>query len=380
MKIFLLPKNIISIIKNPKFSRDIGTEFSNELKNRVNHHFKSNDISKYGNNQMIIKSVVMLLLFFIPITFISIGLVTSPWLLFLLYMTSGVGMAGIGMGVMHDAIHGSYSRNQKINRIMGYSFNLIGANANVWKIQHNVLHHTYTNIDESDDDIHTPFFLRFSPHAKLYWIHRFQYLYVWFFYGVSTIAWITAKDFVKLSRYNKLGLIKGSKFREEIVKIAAWKLVYYSYALVLPLIMVPLASWIIILAFVTMHFITGVMVSVVFQTAHVMPKTDFPLPDNDGLIANNWTIHQLVTTSNFAPKSKFLYWMIGGLNYQVEHHLFPNICHIHYKRISSIVEKTAKEFGIPYLSKKTFIAAIVDHTKMLYQLGRMQPNMAKLNY
>jgi len=322
----------------------------------------------------------MLLLFFIPITFISIGLVTSPWLLFLLYMTSGVGMAGIGMGVMHDAIHGSYSRNQKINRIMGYSFNLIGANANVWKIQHNVLHHTYTNIDESDDDIHTPFFLRFSPHAKLYWIHRFQYLYVWFFYGVSTIAWITAKDFVKLSRYNKLGLIKGSKFREEIVKIAAWKLVYYSYALVLPLIMVPLASWIIILAFVTMHFITGVMVSVVFQTAHVMPKTDFPLPDNDGLIANNWTIHQLVTTSNFAPKSKFLYWMIGGLNYQVEHHLFPNICHIHYKRISSIVEKTAKEFGIPYLSKKTFIAAIVDHTKMLYQLGRMQPNMAKLNY
>ncbi len=330
---------------------------------------------------MILKSVVMLLLFFTPLTIINLGIVSSGWLLFTLYLVSGMGMAGIGMGVMHDAIHGSYSSNQKLNKIMGYSFNLIGANANVWKIQHNVLHHTFTNIEESDDDIHTPFFLRFSPHAKLYWIHRFQYLYVWFFYGLSTISWITAKDFVKLSRYKKLGLIKSSsKFRVEILKIAAWKLLYYSYALVLPLIIVPLAPWIIIVSFLTMHFITGVLVSVVFQTAHVMPKTDFPLPDQNGLIANNWTIHQLATTSNFAPKSNFLSWIIGGLNFQIEHHLFPNICHVHYKRISTIVENTAKEYGLPYLSKKTFVSAIWDHTKMLYHLGRMQPKMAKITY
>ena len=322
----------------------------------------------------------MLLLFFLPMFIINTGITTSGWVLFALYMVAGLGMAGIGMGVMHDAVHGSYSSNQRINKIMGYSFNLIGSNANIWRIQHNVLHHTFTNIDESDEDIHAPFFLRFSPHARLYWIHRFQHLYVWFFYGLSTLTWITTKDFVKLSRYKKLGLIKGSaEFRTEILKIAAWKIVYYSYALVLPIIMVPLAPWIIILAFLSMHFITGILISLVFQTAHVMPGTDFPLPDKDGLIANNWAIHQLVTTSNFAPKNNFLFWMIGGLNYQVEHHLFPNICHIHYKKISAIVEKTAKEYGIPYLSKKTFISAIGDHTKMLYQLGRMQPKMAKIN-
>ena len=276
----------------------------------------------------------MLTLFFTPLIIINTGLITTTWLLFTLYITSGLGMAGIGMGVMHDAIHGSYSKNQKVNKLMGYTMNLIGANATVWKIQHNVLHHTYTNIEASDDDIHTPFFLRFSPHAKRYWVHKFQFLYVWFFYGLSTISWITAKDFVNMSRYKKMGLIKGSsKFRWEIIKVAAWKLLYYTYALILPIILVPLAPWVVILAFLCMHFVTGVLISAVFQTAHVMPETDFPLPNKDGLIANNWTFHQLATTSNFSPKNKILSWLIGGLNYQVEHHLFPNICHIHYKKI-----------------------------------------------
>jgi len=326
---------------------------------------------------MTVKSIVMLLIYFIPLVIINSGIISSAWLLFLLYAITGLGMAGIGMGVMHDAIHGSFSKNPAVNKIMGYSMNLIGGNAKVWKLQHNVLHHTFTNIEASDDDIHTPFFLRFSPHAKLYWVHKFQFLYVWIFYCFSTIAWITAKDFVKLSRYKKLGLIKGSsKFRAEIIKIAAWKLIYYSFSLVLPLIMVPMAPWVIIVAFLMMHFITGLLISLVFQTAHVMPSTDFPLPDKNGYIANNWTIHQLVTTTNYSPKNNFLFWVVGGLNYQVEHHLFPNICHIHYKKISGIVEKTAEEYGVPYLTKKSFGSAIWDHTKMLYHLGRVQPQMA----
>lgn len=362
----------------PKFSRDIGSQFSQELKKRVNDYFKTNNLSKFGNGKMIFKSVIMLLLFFTPLVIINTGIVSSGWLLFTLYGLSGLGMAGIGMGVMHDAIHGSYSRNQTVNRFMGYTMNLIGANARVWKIQHNVLHHTYTNINEADDDIHTPFFLRFSPHAKRYWVHKFQFLYVWFFYGLSTISWITSKDFVNMNRYRKMGLIKGnSAFRSEMIRIALWKVLYYAYTLVLPLIMVPLAPWVVILAFLCMHFVTGILISVVFQTAHVMPGTEFPLPDKAGLIANNWTIHQLVTTSNFSPRSRFLFWLVGGLNYQVEHHLFPNICHIHYRKISEIVHRTAREYGVPYLIKKTFAAAIRDHIKMLYVLGRVQPELVR---
>lgn len=321
---------------------------------------------------MVVKTVFMLSLFFIPLVLVNIGIVSNPLWLFLLYITSGLGMAGVGMGVMHDAIHGSYSRNRTVNKYMGYTMNLIGANATVWKIQHNVLHHTYTNIDEADDDINAPFFLRFSPHAKRNLLHRFQYLYIWIFYGLSTISWVTTKDFVRISRYKKMGLVKGEEFRKEILKLTGWKVLYYSYALVLPLIVTPLAPWVVVLAFIVMHFVTGLSISIVFQTAHVMPDTDFPLPDENGLIANDWAIHQLATTSNFSPRSRFFSWLIGGLNYQVEHHLLPNICHVHYRKLSRIVAETAREYGIPYHIKKTFVAAIWDHIRMLRQLGKME--------
>ncbi|MGK7392676.1 MAG: fatty acid desaturase family protein [Candidatus Cyclobacteriaceae bacterium M2_1C_046] len=322
---------------------------------------------------MIWKTVFMLSVFFIPLIIINAGLVGSVWLLFTLYIISGIGMAGIGMGVMHDAIHGAYSQNRTVNKYMGYTMNLIGANSNMWKIQHNVLHHTYTNITEADHDIKTPFFLRFSPHTKKYWIHRFQHFYVWFFYGLSTLSWVTVKDFIQVKMYKKMGFFKTRKeFTKEIFKISGWKVLYYGYSLVLPMIMLPFAPWIIILAFLCMHFFVGVAISIIFQTAHVMPSSEFPKPDENGLIANDWAIHQLATTSNFSPKSRIFSWMIGGLNYQIEHHLLPNICHVHYRELSRIVSETAKEYGIPYNTRKTFVVAVWDHIKMLRQLGTME--------
>ncbi|MCG9971682.1 fatty acid desaturase family protein [Christiangramia crocea] len=313
----------------------------------------------------------MLALFFVPLIIINTGIVTSPWILFMLYITSGLGMSGIGMGIMHDAIHGSYSKHKKLNKILGLTFNLIGANATVWKIQHNMLHHTYPNIEGADDDINQPFFLRFSPNTKRMKLHRFQHLYVWFFYCLSTISWITAKDFVKITRFKNMGFLnKRNEFKKELSMIIGWKLVYFSYALILPLIMVPQAAWIVILAFISMHLVTGFLISTVFQVAHIIPDAEFPMPDNKNTISGDWHTHQLATTSNFSPRSKVFSWLIGGLNYQVEHHLFPNICHVHYRDISVIVEETAREFGIPYHSKKTFVGAIIDHIKMLRFLGK----------
>ena len=119
-----------------------------------------------------------------------------------------------------------------------------------------------------------------------------------------------------------------------------------------------------------MHYIAGFFLGIVFQPAHVIPETNFVQPNEDYTIENNFAIHQMQTTANFAPKSRLFSWFIGGLNYQVEHHLFPNICHIHYKKLSKIVKETAEEFNIPYLSHKTFVSAIFAHAKMLKQLGR----------
>ena len=363
----------INSIDNPKFSRDIHPEFSKTLRNRVNTYFKTHKKSRNANATMVLKTVVMLGLFFTPLILLASGVVSSVWLLFLLYVLSGFGMAGIGMGVMHDAIHGSYSKNKKINTLLGYSFNLIGANATVWKIQHNILHHTFTNIDHADDDLNAPFFLRFSPHAKHYWVHQFQHIYIWFFYGISTISWITTKDFVRLKRFKNMGFLdKKNEYEKELVSMAAWKLLYYSYALILPMIMLPFSWGVILLAFLSMHVVTGFLVSIVFQIAHIMPANEFPLPDKDGQMNNNWYSHQFATTTNFAPNSKFLFWLLGGLNYQVEHHVLPDVCHVHYKNLTKIVSETAQEFGMPYHVKKSMAHAIWDHTKMLRALGKKE--------
>ena len=279
-------------------------------------------------------------------------------------------MAGIGMGVMHDAIHGSYSKHKHINTLLGKTFNMIGANATVWKIQHNVLHHTYTNINEADDDLNMPFFLRFSPHAKHYRLHKFQHLYIWFFYSISTLAWVTVKDYIRLYRYKKLGFLNAkNQFRNALISMISWKIIYFTYALIIPILVSPLVWWIVVLAFISMHLLVGLLVSVVFQIAHIMPKMEFPLPNDEGEMESNWYRHQFDTTTNFSPKSNILFWLTGGLNYQVEHHVLPDVCHIHYKNISGIVAKTAIEFNIPYHVKPTLALALGDHIKMLKKLG-----------
>lgn len=321
---------------------------------------------------MIVKTVIMLLVFITPLIIINTGIVASVWLLFTLYIISGLGMAGIGMGIMHDAIHNSYSKNQTVNKYLGYTLNLIGANASVWKIQHNVLHHTYTNIEEADDDINPPFFLRFTPHTRWYKIHKFQHIYSWFFYGLSTVSWVTVKDFIRMAKFRKMGFFKEKQaFNTELMKVIAWKVISFTFVLILPIIMVPLAAWITILAFITMHFVTGLLITTVFQLAHIVPTSDYPLPDKNGLIEGDWATHQLLTTSNFSPKSRFFSWAIGGLNYQIEHHLLPNICHVHYRKISHIVAQTAKEYGLPYNNKHNFASAVREHFRMLRQLGRV---------
>ena len=322
---------------------------------------------------MVIKSVVMLSLLFVPLILVMSGLVTSVPVLFLLYIISGLGTAGVGMGVMHDAIHGSYSRNRNVNKWLGYTMNVIGANDEVWRLQHNVLHHTYTNISEHDDDINAPSFLRFSPHVPKKTVHQFQHFYTWFFYGMSTLSWVTTKDFIRLTRYYKLGLVGDRKaYIRQIFRIILWKLVYFSYVLILPTLLSPFSFWMILLAFIASQFVTGLSMSMVFQTAHVMPETEFPLPNELGEMESGRLIHQMATTSNYAPKSRIFSWFIGGLNYQVEHHLFPNICHVHYRKIAPIIQQTAQEFGVPYLYKKTFLDALICHYRMLRHLGNVE--------
>jgi linoleoyl-CoA desaturase len=320
---------------------------------------------------MVFKTIFMLIYYLTPYFLLISGTVTNPWLIFLMWIWMGTGMAGIGLAVMHDANHEAYSKNSLINKWLGTTLNVIGGNATVWKLQHNVLHHTYTNIDGMDEDITTISLLRFTPHKKRFRIHRYQHIYAWFFYGIMTLYWISSKEFTQLIRYRNMGLTKRiGNFRNQMTGLIVWKIIYYVYALILPLILVPAAWWFILIGFLSMHFVCGIILASVFQSAHVMPDNNFPLADAEGNIENQWTVHQLLTTTNFSPGSRIFSWLIGGLNYQIEHHLFPNICHVHYRQISKIVKRTAEEFQLPYYSKPTFVEAVRSHIIMLKNLGK----------
>jgi linoleoyl-CoA desaturase len=248
--------------------------------------------------------------------------------------------------------------------------NFLGAYHVNWKIQHNVLHHSFTNVHEHDEDISNPV-MRLSPNQERKKIFRFQAFYAPFFYGIMTIYWLVSKDFQQLGRYNKKKLLEGQglTLKKAIAQVAFNKAWYVALTLVLPMIVVALPWWQTLLGFIIMQFICGLLLALIFQPAHVIQETDFYKTDSYGSLENNWAIHQLKTTSNFADRSILFSWFIGGLNYQIEHHLFPNICHVHYKKMSKIVKETAKEFNIPYYQHKTFFGAVRSHFSLLNQLG-----------
>lgn len=353
-----------------RFSRGESEEFIVELRNRVNDYFKSNNIRKTGNANMVFKTVFMVALFMVPYFFIVTGLVSNHLLYVILWVLMGLGTSGIGLSIMHDANHGSYSRNRRVNLALGHLLDFIGGSSRNWRIQHNKLHHTFTNVEGMDEDIKSRVVLRFAPSQKRYKIHRFQFIYAWLLYCTMTIFWVTTKDFMQLVRYRKNGMIKEEDYNKLLMELIVWKLFYFGYLLVLPLLFAAVPAYLTIIGFASMHVLSGLALSCVFQPAHVVPEMDFPLADESGMLENNWAVHQLRTTTNFARGSRMFSWFVGGLNYQVEHHLFPNICHVHYKKISAIVESTAREYGLPYHFERTYVGALWNHGRMLYLLGK----------
>ncbi|MCF6349858.1 MAG: acyl-CoA desaturase [Flavobacteriaceae bacterium] len=357
-------------LKSIRFSTIDKTKFFRILNKKVNLYFKENKIKKTGNWKLYLKTVVMFTLFITPIILIyTLNLPTWVQILFMILV--GVGMAGVGMNVMHDANHGSFSSKSWVNKLFGSSIYILAGNDYNWKVQHNVLHHTYTNIQGYDEDIDAGRIIRFSKHTKWLKIHKYQKHYAFLLYGLLTVNWAITTDFKQSYNYLKRKLAYG-KFPNpatQWTKLVIGKVLYYVLWIVLPLFLG--FSWLqILIGFIIMHYTAGIILSVVFQLAHVMPNTEMPLPDESGNIKNTWAIHQLFTTSNFAPKNWFVRFFTGGLNYQVEHHLFSQISHVHYKKLSKIVKETALEFKLPYNEYKTMWKAVKEHYKQLSLLGK----------
>ncbi len=344
-------------------------EFFYVLRKRVNEYFETNHKTKYGDWRMVIKTIFMFALLFVPYAMIMSNTL-SPWAMLICALLMGLGVAGIGLSIMHDANHGAYSPNPTVNHWLGLSMNLVGASAFNWKMQHNVLHHQNTNIHGYDEDIRDRPIIRLHPASPRNSWHRFQHIYALLIYGFQTLDWILTKDFDQLKDYYKQGLVKKKDYKRELAVLAATKLFYFGYMVVLPLIFVDITWWQFIIGFVAMHWVTGFTLAVIFQVAHVIEETAMHVPTEEGTIENQWAIHQMETTANFAHKNRILSWFVGGLNYQVEHHLFPRICHVHYRAISRIVKETAAEYDVPYFDKPTLVSAVGSHLRLLKRLGQ----------
>jgi linoleoyl-CoA desaturase len=354
-----------------RYANSQNVEFIKALRTNVNDYFIKNNISKYANTAMKVKTAFMLLLYSLPLVAMISGLVQTTWLMYLMWFVMALGMSGIGLAVMHDANHGAYSKNKNVNNFFGWVLNLVGGYHVNWKIQHNVLHHSFTNVDGHDEDIKKPV-MRFSPNQENKKVFKYQAYYAPLFYGLLTIYWLLAKDIVQVINYHKRNLLKTQKksLGQAIAEIVLYKVGYVLITLVLPIVVLNVPTVHVVLGFLMMHFISGLILALIFQCAHVLEETEFFTDENNGSMENNWAIHQLKTTANFATKSKLTTWVMGGLNHQIEHHLFPHICHIHYSSISKIVERTAKDFNIPYHKHPTFYHALKSHFTFLNALGR----------
>ena len=362
-----------------KFINKDKTQFFNILKERVDSYFTENNISQYANATMVFKTIVMLSLYFVP----YILIMTQGYSLLGMWFCSlvmGLGLAGIGMSIMHDANHGAYSSSVSINKFLSLSLSIVGGDNKNWKTQHNVLHHTYTNIYKHDRDIDNKVIMRFSPAGEFKKIQKFQIVYVFLFYSIMSLYWTTAKDFIQYFQFIKQGHNRESKTDrvKTLLNIIVWKIVYWGYIIVLPMVLLHLSLGQVLLGFLSLHIVAGLILSIVFQLAHIVENTKFPVPDKSGNIENEWAIHQLNTTADFAKNNQLITFYVGGLNFQAIHHLFPRIYHVHYPKIAPIVEQNAKEFGVPYVFNKSLGSAFLSHLRIISKLGRNETSFATI--
>jgi linoleoyl-CoA desaturase len=345
------------------------SSFYQDLKSSVEQYFSSTHITKTGNWKLYIKTLILVpaafylyfILLFFHFTLIP-GILISGLLGFVL--------ASIGFNVMHDACHGSYSKKAWVNNIMGLSLNLLGGNAFIWKFKHNIVHHTYTNIDGIDDDIAKSPVMRQCVSQQWVKAHRFQHFYVVFLYAISSFAWVSVMDF---NKYFKQKVYNTDLQKMDLTEhIIFWlsKVLYVVFYIALPVHFAGWQAWAV--GFSCMHIIMGLTLAIVFQLAHVVEDVEFVFAPGiePQKIEEEWAIHQVRTTANFAPRNKLVSWFVGGLNYQIEHHLFPKVSHVHYPAIAPIVKKVCTQHQVHYNEFKTMIDAVISHFHMLRQLGK----------
>ncbi len=353
------------------FTQNVG--FRKELNQRVDAYFKREKLTTRDNPAMYFKTLII------------IGWVVAAWVFVLfgppaLWMKAigcvllGAGIAGIGFSVGHDANHGAYSSKKWVNSIVGLTYDVIGVSSYLWRYRHNYLHHTYTNVLGHDVEIHGDGLVRMTPHMEHQWYHKFQHLFISLVYAIIPFYWAIADvNLILFKRRYHSHVISNVK-PIEVITLLVGKLIWLALFVAIP-IALGYNPLLVLLGFSIAYMTYGLLICNVFMLAHVLEEVEFIQPDDANQIEDEWAIFQIKTTADFAPKNWFLNWYLGGLNYQVIHHLFPQICHIHYPKLAPIVADLCSEFEIKYYVYPTFRSALVSNYRFLKFLGTV-PNQA----
>lgn len=349
----------------PRFSST--PHFYNDLKDRVNQYFLETNQTPTGNWRLYTKALI--LTFLLVFLYVYLIFFTPSTLISLILCAVGGGVAAAwGFNIMHDGCHGSFSKSKNMNKVAGFTLNILGGNDFMWRLKHNVMHHGFTNVHGFDDDIEIRPMFRMCPTQQLRWFHRFQSFYSFFLYSLLYVLWIFFFDYKKYFT-GKIGSFSIPKMHlNDHLSFWGGKILSTFLFFILPIWKLGIVNGVI--GFLVFTLVGGFILSVVFQVAHVVEETAFPMPDDSMKIENEWAIHQLQTTANFATKNPIITWFCGGLNFQIEHHLFPSVSHIHYPKISQIVKQTCSDYGISYIEFPKMRQAVYSHWKMLHELGR----------
>ena len=359
------PTQTGSALRTLGFGRD--TTFQLELRRRVEEYFQTTGRRQRDCWQMYLKTSILLAGF--AVAYVLLVFVAQTWVQgALLAIVLGLFAAGIGFNVQHDGGHRAYSNHPWVNRLMALTLELIGGSSYMWRWKHGILHHTYVNIAGHDTDIDMGYLGRLAPQQKRLAFHRWQHLYLWPLYGLLSIKWQCVDDFRKIVS----GQMKEHRVPRptgwELLIFIAGKLVFFALAFGIPLLFHSPEA--VLACYVVSGLVTGFVLSVVFQLAHCVEEAAFPVPDADtGRLDHAWAVHQAETSVNFCRRSRVVSWLVGGLNFQIEHHLFPRVSHVHYPAISRLVEQTCREFGIRYAVHRSFWAGIASHFRWLRRMG-----------
>ncbi len=352
-----------------KLAFDNGGAFAHDTRREVDRYLAGRGVRAAGRRRLYVKAVAA---YGLTLGSWSILILGSPGLVLGIACFAGLvgGILLVGFCVMHDANHGASFRSRRLNHLLGWTADVtLGISSYAWRVKHNVAHHTYTNVDGYDADITQTPLARLTPVQRARPWYRFQHLYIWALYSLMVLRWQTAGDLAAFRRgsigHNALRFPRGW----DLAGLLAGKTLFVGWAIVAPLLVYP--WWLALAGYAALSMIIGVVTATTFQLAHCAEEADFAAPDRIAAERPPWAIHEVEATVDFCPRNRVLTWFLGGLNYQIEHHLFPRIPHTHYPRIAEIIRRNCALHGVRYTCQPTLRAALRSHHRHLRALGRI---------